>query len=237
MHPEDTERRQQDRLAFVGALAGGLAHEIKNPLSTLMINLELLAEEWASAEAPREKRTLNKVRMLKKEVQRLEDIVAEFLRYARGGDLQLAPTDLSAVLSELLDFIRPEMRQATIELREFVDEGVTATRADAAKLKQAMLNLLINARQATAPGGSVLLRLAREAQSAVIEVTDTGCGIPAERLPLVWQPYYSTKRGGTGLGLAMTRRIIEEHGGSIEIESEVDRGTRVRVSLPLGGTS
>ena len=226
----------EGRLAYLGTLAGGLAHEVKNPLSTMLINLGLLREDLqAASENP--ERILKRVGILEREVKRLDQVVQSFLRLARGFDLAPKPTDANVLLRELVEFVEPEARRQGVAIRCSFEESLPALRLDRGLVRQAILNLLVNARQAMPKGGDLLLRTSLDGAHAVVEVTDTGAGMSPEVLARCFDAYFSTKTGGTGLGLSMARRIVEEHGGSIEVWSEVNRGTRFTVRLPVHGGS
>jgi signal transduction histidine kinase len=236
-------RSQEEQVQFLSRLAGGLAHEIKNPLSTMAINLALLEEEWNRAAqnkagrdqsaSPREQRSLKRLKTLQREVQRLEHIVDEFLRYARGGEINRRPTDLAALVRDLLDFVEPE--DAAHGIRHHVDlpVGLPLVMLDEAAFKQAVMNLLINARQAMQGGGELLVRLRRASNWAELSITDTGSGMTREQIERCFDEYFSSKKGGMGLGLSLARRIVEEHGGTITVVSEEGRGTSFSIFVPL----
>jgi len=234
---------KEARMAFLVRLADGLAHEIKNPLSTMSINLALLQEDWERAGAarnpsapertPREERSLKRIKTLQREVRRLEHILEEFLHYARGGEVNRKPEDISRIVRELLEFVEPEDEQAQIRHHVDLQVGLPLVLADEAQIKQAVLNLLVNARQAMPQGGELLVRVRRLLNQVEISVTDTGIGMSPEKLERCFDEYWSDKQGGTGLGLATARRIIEEHGGTIATVSEVGRGTSFSIYLPL----
>ena len=236
-------RTPAEQVAFLSRLAGGLAHEIKNPLSTMAINLALLEEEWARVAnlrnakevelTPSEQRSLRRVKTLQREVQRLEHIVQEFLIYAKGGEINRAPRDLAHLLRNLLEFVEPE--DAGQGIRHHVDLalGLPMVLVDESAIQQALLNLLVNARQAMPGGGELLVRLRRDGNWVECSVTDTGIGMRPDQLEHCFDEYWSDKKGGTGLGLSTARRIIEEHGGSIEVVSEPGRGTSFTMYLPL----
>ncbi|HKE01949.1 MAG TPA: ATP-binding protein, partial [Planctomycetota bacterium] len=200
------------RLAYLGALAGGLAHEIKNPLSTIAINLALLREDWQGAKSQREVRTLRKVELLEKEVRRLESVVNEFLSFARGEDYRFELVDLSEVIQEILDFTEAENRKAGVRVHADLQPALPKLSVDRDHLKQAILNLLSNARQAMPSGGELIVRSWREGESVALEITDTGVGMTAEVKERCWELFFSTRKGGTGYGLPLTKRILEEHG-------------------------
>ena len=228
------ERRLRDseRLAYLGSLAGGLAHEIKNPLSTLHLNLELLEEDLASAESA--SKHTSRLSVLHREVKRLEEVLEDFLRYARRHQLELKPENVNEVLDEILDFVGPEAEQGHIRVSRGFAAEINACAIDAARLKQAFLNLVINAKQAMPGGGELIVRTKNVDEGVEIEFIDTGVGIADDELAKIWDVYYSSKKTGTGLGLPTARRIIEEHGGSIRVHTEVGKGTCFTVRLPAG---
>lgn len=235
-------------------MTGGLAHEIKNPLSTIGLNVQLIQEDLAPPEhggdpgVDEEKLSRVRRRMegLHREAQRLRDILEDFLRFAGRVELDLHPTDLNEVCSELIDFFQPQADEANVRLRADLGADPANAPADAALLKQALLNLLINACQAMTQardkqqphGGAneLILRTsntrALDHDAITIHVTDTGPGIPAEQVERIFEPYYSTKRGGSGLGLPTTRRLVEEHGGTLTVHSAPGQGTDFVITLP-----
>lgn len=226
-------RRRNKQLESMGALAAGLAHEVKNPLSTMSVNLQLMAEDFGEPAGPVEERTLRRVRLLLGEVRRLDGIVNDFLSLARGYEIQLESVDLHLLVTELLRFVEPENDRLDISVRSSLDPTGRLVVADPKYLRLALMNLVLNAQQAMTEGGGELFVETRSRDGLVdIRVTDTGPGIPADKLTRIWQPFFSTKSGGTGLGLPTTRRILEELGGDIHVFSEVGRGTRFTVSVP-----
>jgi two-component system sensor histidine kinase HydH len=225
--------KAHDHLAELARLAGGLAHEIKNPLSTINVNLRLLSEDLARRDDDEHRRWLRRLRTVRNESDRLKTILDDFLRYAGKYELSMRPADLRRIVGELVDFFAPQADDARVVLRSALPEGRVPCHLDEDLLKQALINLMINAVQAMDGGGELLVQVAARDAQATVEVIDTGCGIPPDRLERIFDVYYSTKKGGTGLGLATTRRIIREHGGTIRLESEPGKGTRFVISLPL----
>jgi len=245
-HPDPLAKppveRVTERDELFARVASGLAHEIKNPLSTMAINLTLLEEEWCAprrrGETPpeptaREKRCQKRVLTLQREVQRLETIVEDFLRYARGGVIDRAPHDLGQLVREVLDFVEPEDARAGIRHHAELPAGLPLVMLDPLAFRQAILNLFVNARQAMPMGGELIVRVRRQGNFVELSVTDTGVGMSPEDLARCFELYYSTKREGTGLGLSTTKRIVEEHGGRIHVLSEPGRGTSFSILLPL----
>lgn len=235
-NPMTGKNISKDRLAELGTLAGGLAHEIKNPLSTIALNLALLREDWEGGESAKEKRALKKIALLEREVARLETIVNDFLRYAKGKELRLESCDLNRVVQEVADFIEPEAKRAGVQIRTLFAPDLPKIALDRDAFRQALLNLLVNAREAMPQGGELLLRTAvsgdARTREATLEVTDTGVGMAPDVLAQCFDIYYSTKRGGTGLGLPTVRRIVEAHGGDISVQSDAGRGTRFLLRFP-----
>lgn len=232
---KELEKRamHSERLAFVGTLTGGLAHEIKNPLSTLTINLQLLMEDVQSMTGENSRKAHVKIQALQKEVQRLEEILNDFLRFARGQKLELEDHDINEVLDEVVDFVTPEIKQKKILILKSYDANLPLCRMDSNLIKQAILNVIINAEQAMENGGELMIRTSGSKKYIQIDITDTGSGIPKNIIDEIFQVYFSTKKAGTGLGLPTTKRIIEEHKGTIAIQSEEGKGTNFSIQLPI----
>ncbi|HUT32164.1 MAG TPA: ATP-binding protein [Planctomycetota bacterium] len=224
---------QADPWSHVVALAGGLVHEIKNPLSTISLNLQLLLEDWRQgAESPRERRTLKRLETLQRETSRLVGLLEDFLRYARTLHIHPQPCQVNSLVEELLDFIAPKAAQLGIQIRSVLAPGLPVIQADPKLLKQALLNLLINAEEAVPKGGELILQTSSDGAGVQLDVTDTGIGIPDHQIAKIFDLYFTTKESGSGLGLCTTRRIIELHGGSIAVETEAGKGTHFTVRLP-----
>ena len=213
-------------------LAGGFIHEIKNHLSTLGLNLQLLAEDFENPETQRERRALERIQRLQGECQRLVDVSNDFLRFARVKDLDLRPTDLAGVVEELVIFFGPTAMTDNIDIKSYFPSDLPPVRLDREMFKQALLNLLLNAQQAMSGGGEITIQASRDNDDVVLNVIDTGKGMPPDVAAKVFRPFYSTRTGGSGLGLPTTRKIIEAHGGSIDLQSEVGRGTKFTIRLP-----
>ena len=226
-------------------LTGELAHEIKNPLSTIKVNLKLTKEaledidltEPASVASDRCSHglssALRKITVIQKETDRLEQIVDGFLRYVRRPDLQLATLDLNDLVGDMVDFYSPQAYSHGLTLRHSLAETPLMSRVDPGALKQVFLNLFINAQQATDKGDELMVRTSRGDRGAVLQISDTGRGIAPETLATVFRPYYSSRSGGTGLGLATAKKIVEAHGGTISVHRELDKGTSFTIELPL----
>lgn len=227
----------EDRTSILmGALASGLAHEIKTPLSTLDMNLQLLEEEWRNPVSEREQRCYRKILALRRSVQKLDEILRAFIRFAQEHRLHLEPVQLNTVVEELLETDLKEYiaRQGrTIEVVRDLAPALPRVSADRALIRQAILNLLLNAVDAIPSEGRITVRTREQKGSVEISVADNGIGIPEENLPKIWNLYFTTKPAGIGLGLPTAKRIVEEHDGTIEVESRPGRGTTFTIRLPL----
>lgn len=222
-----------------------LAHEVKNPLSTIKVNLKLTREaledidpaDSAKAAIDRSQQGLNnaqrKITIIQKETDRLEQIVDGFLRYVRQPELQLATLDLNELVSDMVDFYWPQAHSHALTLRCCLADEPLVCRLDPSALKQVLLNLFINSQQASENGGELMVRTSRQGDQGSVVVSDTGKGIPPEKIDAVFRPYQSWRPGGTGLGLATAKKIIEAHGGKISVHSELNKGTAFTIELPL----
>jgi len=221
----------------LGRLLGVIAHEIKNPLSTIKVNLRLVDEELQVTPSgdieQRLARACRKLAVIDKEASRLEQILDSFLRYADRTQPHLVATDLNSVVDDIIDFYLPQAAVHSITLRKSLNNSPLVCLIDAGMLKQPILNLLINAQQAIGSQGEVIVQTARDGQYAQIQISDTGRGIPAERLSHLFEPYQSSRPDGTGLGLATVKKIIDAHKGTITVVSEPGRGTAFTIKLLL----
>jgi signal transduction histidine kinase len=221
-----------DLPAETAELAAGFIHEIKNHLGTLSLNLQLLAEDFADAQTPRERKALDRVTRLSGECQKLVELSNDFLRFARLRDLHARPVTLDEVVARMIDFLGPTARQRNVEINWFPAPDLPPVRLDADLFEQALLNLMLNAEQAMPDGGTLTL-VGRCGDGAVyLEVIDTGAGIAPEAMAKLFRPFHTTKPDGSGLGLATTRKIVLAHGGTIEAQSEPGRGTKFTIALP-----
>ncbi|MEM7165966.1 MAG: ATP-binding protein [Planctomycetota bacterium] len=217
----------------VAALAGSLVHEIKNPLSTLNINGQLLQEEWQHPTTPREERMVKRLSVMQSEVQRIEFIVNSFLRFTERQELVHTACDVNGLLTDLIGRMREGFERKHVQVRFQPDPAIGTVTADEKLLGQVLANLLSNAEQAMPGGGELIVRTREIDKSRIeVDVTDTGEGIPEERLEKIFRPYYSSKPDGNGLGLPTTLRIVRAHGGNIVVESDAGKGSRFVVSLP-----
>lgn len=221
---------QSERLAAIGKMAAHVTHEIRNPLSSMALNVELLEDELATLPSD-EARVL--LRAIKAEIERLTALSSEYLSVARQRPLDLGDEDLADVVREACEFVRPELVRAAVDLRIDVGADLPTVRIDEAQIKQALFNLVRNAREAMPSGGKLDVRVVGATQGGVdVLIEDEGTGVAEEAREALFQPFFTTKGHGTGLGLAITRQIIEAHGGEIGCEARAPRGTRFRLHLP-----
>jgi len=226
---------QEQRLAAVGNLAAGVAHEIRNPLNAISIGLQRLRREFAPADAEACTEYERFLEILRGEVGRLNEIVDQFLSLARPARLTLADEALAPVLRDLAALLESQASAQNVRLVQELNLDSATVRMDKPQLRQAFMNLVLNALQAVPGGGTVTIRSSVTPAEAVarVAISDTGPGIPAEHLDRVFEPYFTTKEGGTGLGLALARKIVEEHRGTIRAESGPSGGATFIVTLPL----
>jgi PAS domain S-box-containing protein len=217
-----------ERLAALGRVTAGVAHEVKNPLNSMRLWLEVLKANMPVAPEPQQA-----VKMLDSEIDRLDRAVKTFLNFTKPLEMRLEETDLRGLLEEIADAARPSITRAGVDLRLEVPTGFPHVLVDQQIIHQAVLNLLVNASEFTKPGGRITLALRRNGEFAVIAVSDTGAGIPPEDQKKIFQLFFTTRAGGTGIGLANTFRFVQLHNGRIEFDSEVGRGTTFRLELPL----
>lgn len=230
-----TETVERSPHGEIAVLAGALAHEIKNPLSTIGLNLELMAEELDPPASPRDHRVLTKVRNVQRECEHLQEILEAFLRFAKAGEPELEAADLNEVVREFIDFFRPTAAAAEIDVSPHLAADLPAVRLDKGLMRQVLLNLALNAKQAMPAGGLLEIQTAVCGDRVELRVIDSGCGMDEGTLGRMWQAFFSRRPGGSGLGLPTARRIVEAHGGTIACESAVGQGTRFTIVLPAAG--
>jgi signal transduction histidine kinase len=229
---ERAHQKLVDQYTEIARLAGGLAHEIKNPLSTIRLNMELLAEDLASSDSPRDRRALNRVQVVERECQRLQDVLDDFLNFAKVRQLDLQPTDLNEQIRQSLDFFHPKAQEAHIEVMYYLADGLPTVLLDRTAFHSALLNLLLNAVQAMPNGGQLVARTYPLGDGVCVDLIDTGVGMDQQTIAHIFDAFFSTRRGGSGLGLPTARKMIEAHGGQITVQSEIGRGTQFTIKLP-----
>ncbi|TWT99627.1 Sporulation kinase E [Botrimarina colliarenosi] len=239
---DETVQRLMDQYAEIARLAGGLAHEIKNPLSTIRLNMQLLAEDVLPDPAddgeepvilsPPQQRAAKRIAAVQRECTRLHDLLDDFLNYAKVRRVELTPRDLNHEIADALDFFEPEADKAGVEIVPYLDPDLPTVRLDREAFRGALTNLLLNAVQAMPDGGQIVVQTRALGDRAAVYLTDTGVGMDDATAGKMFEAFFSTKSGGSGLGLPMTMKIIEAHGGAISVQSELGRGTRFAIELP-----
>ncbi|MFH1884648.1 MAG: ATP-binding protein [Planctomycetota bacterium] len=249
LHKKKLSKNQRNKnghlLEELSKLTGELVHEIKNPLSTIKVNLKLVSEELEDSasgefsESGTEKnnrrftRALRKIAVIQKETDRLEQILDSFLRYVDRTELQLATADINELIGDMVDFYSPQAHSHSITIRQGLHNEPLICKVDTDMLKQVVLNLFINAQQAMSEGGELMIRTDRQQNDAIIQINDTGSGIAPDRLPHIFDAYYSSRPRGSGLGLPTAKKIIEAHSGTIKVDSEPGKGTSFTIRLPI----
>jgi signal transduction histidine kinase len=217
-----------ERLATIGKMAAHVTHEVRNPLSSIALNLELLEEELG--EGAREARTL--LRAIALEVQRLSVLSDQYLSMAKRKAPEIEDVDAAEMVQSAASFMKRDLEKNQVDLTVAVDESLPWVQADPAQIRQVLFNLLRNAREAVAGGGHVWLRAQTLEGGVLVSVEDDGPGVPAERVEELFDPFFTTKDHGTGLGLAVTRQIVQAHGGRLEYRTRPEGGAHFEFWLP-----
>ncbi len=218
-----------ERLAALGRVTAGVAHEVKNPLNSMRLWVENLKENLSSENQVAQQG----LKILDSEIDRLDRVVRTFLDFNRPVELRLGEISLGELLLEVTALARPQIEQAKVAAALECPASVPPVLADRQLLKQALLNLVLNACAAMPGGGRLTISLRRAGEMAEASIADTGRGIPPEARQKIFQLFFTTRPGGSGIGLATAFRIVQLHNGSIDFDSEVERGTTFRVQLPL----
>ncbi len=229
-------KEENDRLLTqyreLAELAGSLAHEIKNPLSVIRMNMDLLAEDLAEPESDRERRALQTVRVVHDQCQRLEKLLNDFLKFARLRRLDLRPSNLNEQIERVLQFFRRQAEESGIQIVTMLDGDLPTVMLDPEPLQAALLNLVKNALEAMGGGGTLTVLTYPTIGGVAVDLIDTGCGMDDRTAMQMFEAFFSTKDGGSGLGLPTARKIVEAHGGRIDVQSETGQGTKFTIELP-----
>jgi len=225
------------RLAAIGSLTANVGHEVKNPINAMVVHLELLRSKLAAGQLERESAQKH-VDILADEMHRLDRVVQTLADFSRPMELELREHDLRRVVEQTIELAGAEFTEHGVKIEKELAAGPVAVRVDAELLRQALLNLLLNAMQAMPEGGVVRVAVRRDQRIAMVEIADNGVGIPANLLPRIFDLYFTTKPKGSGIGLAMTYRIVKLHGGTMDVRSEADasspkRGTTFTLRIPI----
>jgi signal transduction histidine kinase len=225
----EEQLRRKEKLTAMGELASGVAHEIRNPLNSISMTVQRFAKDFEPKAYKNEYDSL--VKMMQEEIQRVSDIIQQFLQFARPPKLNISSVDINGFVRDVLSMVESEARSKDITLTSNL--GFTGTvQIDRSQMKQVMLNLIQNAFQAIGEHGTVDISTKHIKDQFHLVVVDSGSGIPPELLPKIFNLYFTTKSEGIGLGLSMVHQIVSEHGGRIEVESKVGKGTTFRIITP-----
>ena len=223
---------QSERAAAIGRLTQAVAHEIRNPLNVINLSVDQVQAKFAPDDDKRRSQFMRLLSSVKDEIVRLRNMVNDVLNYGRPAHLAVETIDLRSLMGETIELVRAQADELDVKIRFEQDEKPANVVGDAERLKSCLSNLAINALQAMPAGGKLVARVHRVDSLIEVSVTDTGVGISQESLIKVFEPYFSTKKSGFGLGLAVTKKIIEEHHGSIDVNSQVNQGTTFTLRFP-----
>jgi two-component system sensor histidine kinase HydH len=230
-----TKLATQEKQLLLSRLLARLAHEIRNPLSSLDIHVQLLEEDLADATQQVREKTAGRFEIIHGELHRLENIVKHFLSLAGPSSLDLQPVEVAKIINHVCELLRPEAAARSIEIAVQLPDTLPSVPADPGPLTQALVNLVINAIQAVERNGEVevIARTDEPGEILSIEVRDTGPGIPAEKQSAIFEPFFTTKAQGSGLGLWIVQQIITAHGGLVEVSNTANGGAAFTVHLPV----
>jgi two-component system, sporulation sensor kinase E len=227
------EKTQNERLAVLSQLSAGVAHEIGNPLNALQIHLELLKKEVRKLPKKSQEKLTGFVKVIREEIKRLDSIVSQFLEASRPSLIRLEERQIENIIKELISFLSPEFKKHKIEVKEDFSSFIPPVLLDYNQIRQAFLNILKNSIEAMPDGGKIYISTFLKGDRIGVSIKDEGMGIPEDKIYRMFEPYFTTKEKGSGLGLMITHRIIKAHGGEIKIKSRPGEGTEITVLLPL----
>jgi len=230
---KEAQLRRAESLASLTTLAAGVAHEIKNPLGSISIHIQLIKKTLQRCGCIEPSDIERHLGVVDEEIDRLNKTVVDFLFAVRPMDLELREADAGELLRQMAAFIAPEAERAGVEIKLELADNLPRIQADERYMKQALLNLVKNALAAMPGGGSLILKSEGDQDEVRLMVEDNGAGIPEDDLPKIFEPYFTTKDNGTGLGLTITFKIIKEHGGEISVSSRPGQGSVFSIGLPV----
>jgi len=231
----EREQREEraNRMAYIGTLASGLAHEIRSPLNAIKLNLGLLNEDSDAVSEDKREEFRKRLGLISRDVEGLHKLLTDFLAFARPPRLEMLPTDLNQLLLDVIAFLEPECKQRHIQIDTHFARELYPIALDWTQFSRGVLyNLLTNAMEQIADQGTITLTTRETPDDVEVQVEDNGGGIPKENEARIFELFFSTKEHGTGLGLAIARRIVQEHGGELILENHPGRGARFIIKLP-----
>ena len=223
------ELQTADRLAAISRVSSGVAHEVKNPLNAILLHVEVAKSKLAHGDTE----VSPQMEIISREILRLDSVVKTFLDFTRPVELKLATVPLQELMGEIVELARPQADASRIRVSVEQQAEGTEVRVDRDLLKQAVLNVVVNAMQAMPEGGDLRFEAAANEDTAEIRISDTGGGIPPELRDKIFRLYFTTRPEGSGIGLAMTFRIVQLHDGTIDFTSELGKGTTFLIRLPI----
>jgi len=229
---EELNERLQSHYNELAEMAGSLAHEIKNPLSVIRMNMDLLGEDFEQPQTPRERRAVQKIDLVRRQCERLETLLNDFLRFARLRNLELHAGNLNEQVERVLELFAPQSNELGVEVIRYLDADLPSIQLEPQTLQAALVNLVKNSLEAMPDGGTLEVRTRQTRVGVALDLIDTGCGMDQNTAIHMFEAFYSTKNGGSGLGLPTARKIIEAHGARIDVQSAVGRGTKFTIEFP-----
>lgn len=229
---DDFTRQILDQYNEMAQLAGALAHEIKNPLSVIRMNVDLLAEDHEGDVPPDQRRTLEKIKVLQAQCERLQNLLDDFLKFARLRHLELRAGSLNVQIERVLDMFMPQAAANGVDIIRYLDADLPSIQLEEQTLSAALVNLVKNAIESMPDGGRLEVRTRETRLGVALDLIDSGCGMDSDTLIHMFDAFYSTKDGGSGLGLPTAKKVIEAHHGTIYVQSEVGRGSQITIEFP-----
>lgn len=236
MSSDDKNRevdKMRERYEDLAELAGSLAHEIKNPLSVIHMNIDLLSEEIEEIRSPVSRRSLDRIDIVRGQCERMDALLRDFLRYTRLRDIDLVSGNLNDQVEMVLRAYQAQADAGGIDIKRYLDQDLPMIALHSDSLQAALMNLVKNALESMERSGQLVVRTYTTPKSVALDLIDTGTGVENNTALHMFEPFYSTKEGGSGLGLPTAQKIIEAHGGRISLQSEVGRGTKFVLEFPI----
>ena len=230
---KETRLRRSESLASMTTMAAGVAHEIKNPLAAMQIHTQLMRKAFQRFGSLDEEKAEKYLSVIEEETEHLNKIAVDFLYAVKPLDVELRLGSLNEEIEEVISFLLPEAEEKNIQVETKLDPFIPRIEFDKRLVKQALLNLVQNAFAAMSEGGKLGITSKNQGDFISLRIKDNGCGIPEDKLSKIFEPYYTTKASGTGLGLTLVYKIMKEHNGDIHVKSELGKGTEFILDFPV----